>query len=920
MTELTTNKIEDQVVSESLSQDLDLTSSKTVPLKTALILTASIFCLALGITLIQNLKSTSLSLATLFDSNAYIMSTQYILKACHKMASGAISGQDAAKSLVETIMLNGPILPGLGALYFTALGKTPSLVDMRAPIVLQAILHASASAFLALAGWRMMGKKRIGLLAGLLLALYPAAILGAGRFLSETISTLAIAANLAACGLLLRRNQLNEPAHKLRISLFAAFAFGFTAAVLVLLKPALGPGIVLELIAVFLLLFAAHRSLKPIVSAAIVSAIGLVITILPWLIYTQVATGHLYLTPQRNPTFNIAAGLNPETDGWSALPETPLVGLFSESDGPAAVAYSIFKLDQGDFISRMIRKPARLFQYPWNDTRFALLGIGGLTFQIIWHQLLISLAFLGMLLLLSTPLKIDKAAEKDATQIIFQLVCTASLILLFAHFMYLPFVANSRYGFTAMPCILLFSTLCIANLVEQRSLARGIYALLALVFMICAFSLNDVSFRSLFATSVPSIMNAQIALSSLLLIGAGLTAAKCVFGKLTGLSRSQILATTISVLALSAITTASFASRDATYDFVANLDPGTVLGRNFTLPKKLNGVSYASVLVNLRGDWRDAQLKVNGTTIQNSPTSLVHLNGEQELANAYKTFCAIFGHKTSGLDQWRAFPIPVNLLKAGEKNSLTIEGKQSSCALTGCTTGGITSEKSLVYGPSMTIFSPTKLTNDLLSNDARLRELMPVSTVDANSFRQENGEKSSADLSVSPGIQNGQYHMFLLLDESSKDTQFSLDLTTTPRIVDLKEKSKRNSKKKATKLVPFERTGKIPASAMSASHIKFHLTGEVESAAPLDVHMEIADQHLLASPCDLATFPAVLDGTGKRSFSVTAIAQSNLFDSRYTSAMIKISSNRVPLSISQIRLEVSSLQTPVSLNRGQRWF
>lgn len=888
--------------------------------KRAFCLTAGIFCVALSVALIQNLKPTSLSLASLFDSNAYMMCTQYLIDAVRKVATGACSAEIAAKSLVETIMLNGPILPGLGALYFTLLGKTPSLIDMRAPIVLQAVLHALASATLALAGWRMLGKKPIGLIGGLLFALYPAAILGAGRFLSETISTLAIAANMAACGFLLKDRESINSKGSLQISSFSAFALGLTAALIILLKPALAPGIALELISVFGLLAAITRSTKAITKAATFSVIGLALTFSPWLLYTQIATGHLHLTPQRNPTFNIAAGLNPETDGWSALPETPLVGMFAETDGAAAVAYSMFKLDQSDFFSRMMRKPARLFQYPWNDTRFNLLGIGGLAFQIIWHQGLISLAFLGMLFFLSQPLKVRDTSQEsnsNASQN-FQLVCSASFILVCAHLTYLPFVANSRYGFTAMPCLFLFSTLYIANLCETRRKAAFLYTCFSVALLMAAYSFNDLFIRSLFSSSVKTIWFAQILLSVLFVSGSGLAAAKAIFGKFQSLTRSQILAVSTFVIVLTTSAVASCASRDRTFDFQATLEPGVQLSRTIALPHQFESFDTANVLVNLRGDWKNANLLVNGKLIESAPTSLLHLNGTPELANAYKTFCAIYAQNTSGLDQWRAFNIPLDVLKFGSENTLTIEG--SNCSLTGSTTGDTNSE-GRIYGPSMTIFSPTRLTNDLLSTDARLREVLPVSASTTKSSRQVKNEPASADLSVSPGIQNGQFHLFLLLGEKQKPSRAASEqeITAPPLVVHLTEKPPSRSKK-VSDSDSYVRVGTIPAAALTGTHVKFRLSGEVDSSAPLNVNIELTDQHLLASPTDLATYPSTIKGTGKRSFSVSAVAQSNLFDSRFTSTMIRISSNRVPLSVSQVRLEVSPLQTPLSLNRGQRWF
>ena len=153
------------------------------PQRNGLILSAGIFVIALVAALLQNTRKPVQELAMLFDSGAYVMSTKYVLTAAQNFMHG-MPFESALKSVSETLMLNGPVLPVLGATYFAAIAKEPSLIDMRAPIVLQAVIHATAATTLALAGWRLTGGRKLGLTAGLILAVWPSAVIGAGRFLT----------------------------------------------------------------------------------------------------------------------------------------------------------------------------------------------------------------------------------------------------------------------------------------------------------------------------------------------------------------------------------------------------------------------------------------------------------------------------------------------------------------------------------------------------------------------------------------------------------------------------------------------------------------------------------------------------------------------------------------------------------------
>ncbi|MBA3992109.1 MAG: hypothetical protein C0469_01185 [Cyanobacteria bacterium DS2.3.42] len=911
-------------------------------LRFALLFAAGCFVLALIVALAQNLRKPIIELAMLFDSGAYVMAVKYVMTAMQNFAHG-MAFETAVKSVGETLMLNGPVLPGLGAIYFTIIGKEPTLVDMRAPIVLQAFIHASAAALLALAGWRFTGGRLIGLFAGIVFAIWPPAIIGASRFLTETITTLFISASLLSASYIpqIRRNL------QLGLSPFAAFIFGSTAAFLILVKAALAPGTLLTIAAVVLVLLLSKVEKRSLLLATITATFGFCLVFAPWLLFTKIATGEFSLTSRRLPTFNMAAGLSPETDGFSALPETPLVKMFSETDGPGAVAYAFYSINPGDFYGRMARKPLRLFQFPWNDCRVDFLGLP--TFlQIIVHQILMVFGFFGLLAFVSLPLtyRANKsvetgtadtpptasainlaAAEPEMLSTI--LIGVASLSMIGGHLAYLPFVADSRYGFTATPCLIIFAIWCFAGQYGKSiNKAAAIKLCIAASFIMLAFTLKEDVWRSMFATSYEAIFASSLTLGALLLFIGCLMAVRTLLGTDRTNASAKVLALTSSYLSLTLVLAASLLSKESPYDWEAKLSPNEQFCRTINLPQSFSKPDNAMVLASLRGDWRAARLKVNGQEINSSPISLLHLTGNPALGNDYRTFSWILKTDTSGLEQWRVFIIPPKLLKPGSNVISLSESKAQPgvVSLTGGTTCGDTQKDGnscFVSAPSWYIFSPTKLFRNPLSVDPRLREKTPKTVTQGLSTRRSEN-KINQDLSNAFGIQHGQYHLFLLVDgeEKPKDQQPKAATQTNPLYIDLRPSPHLSGSQrgKASNSAVYEGRVTIPADALTASHIRLKLTGEAQSPGALDVKFWLNDLRLLDAPVDLACYPSRIEGSGKRTFTLEAIARVDVVDAKSVHPMIKISSDQVPLSVSNLRLEVEPLTAPALTISGKRWF
>ena len=588
------------------------------------------------------------------------MSSKYVLTAGRHLAGHEISLLTAAQSLSETLMLNGPTLPGLGAAYFCAIGKEPDLIDMRAPIVLQSIIHALTAVLLALAGWRFTGGRLIGLTAGALLAVWPAAVTGAARFLTETISLFFITAGVLAVSYL-PRARANS---KLTVSGPAAFAFGCATALIILTKAALLPGALLETGVVFTILSLSKIEKRSFIAALLSFLLGLSLFIAPWLLFTKAATGEYCLIPKRGPTFNLAAGLSPETDGWSALPETQLVKMFSESDGPQAAASAFYQMNPGDFCGRMARKPARLFQYPWNDCKSIVFGLP-LAAQVVLHQVLIVFGLFGLLSFCALPLRLgtyesdaskfkgsagpDDNPQQEAqtnqnvhpellavgtvsggwpsainlaaampSEVSALLMGSACLAIIAGHLAYLPFVSEDRYGFTAITCFILFAYWTLSGALQKRIATWNFVRLcIAASFIMLAFSFESNVWRSLFATSAQEIFAAPLAIGMALLFVGCLMAIRTLLGAGKSNAPSKVLTFIVSFILLTLSLAAFHSGRDNTYDWETRLTAERECGRWLQLPK--SPVASALVLFNLRGDWRAARLKINGQEISGAP-------------------------------------------------------------------------------------------------------------------------------------------------------------------------------------------------------------------------------------------------------------------------------------------------------------
>src|SRR5262249_5389969 len=129
-----------------------------------------------------------------FDSGHYLVSCEQIAEAWRKLAHGV--NEETLKAicfhLKSNLLVDGPILPSLGAILLIITNKSSAVTDPKNLIILQGVLHAVSAVLLCILSRRLTGNVAVALITGLLWALYPPAVFGAGKFLSETLSTVLV--------------------------------------------------------------------------------------------------------------------------------------------------------------------------------------------------------------------------------------------------------------------------------------------------------------------------------------------------------------------------------------------------------------------------------------------------------------------------------------------------------------------------------------------------------------------------------------------------------------------------------------------------------------------------------------------------------------------------------------------------------
>lgn len=445
---------------------------------------ASIFVSALSIRLWFNFAADHANCAGCCDASEYVRNAAALSSMLalpqefwHKFfacAFGSASPADlesvrAAMSNLKEVYQAGPVFPIFLTLSFSAAGALFANNPLGAPVLVQSILSAIACCLIA----DFTGKawtRVVGYIAGFIAAVYPGFIINSGRLYTESFATFLICLLLALVirGFFSSKNVIPR-----------AIAIGFLSAWLQLTRSIL----VISSVCMIPILYAQQRASgwKSGIAALL---LGFACVVLPWVSFQHVAFDKGGIVVDRVGNYNLFIGSNTQTQGWLTFPYPDGAGI--EKKSLTNLLGESFKTSPTRFIRLMLDKPARLFQMPWNDfrTQIGLFDIGA---QSLFHQFLLLLAALGLLLAMFTAPSKDSPTQGQ--------LYSRLLLVGFAaiHLVYAVFITVPRYAITAMPCVIAFSA---AGLVALAALliapkTRRISTVLTIVTLVLWGALHN---------------------------------------------------------------------------------------------------------------------------------------------------------------------------------------------------------------------------------------------------------------------------------------------------------------------------------------------------------------------------------------------------------------------------------------------
>lgn len=433
-------------------------SIPTVPTARETRLVAGIvFLSALAVTLIFHWSASPPHRALCFDARQYFSNTQQVCEFLLSLYKGHPDlSLITSKAFAEAILSDGPVFPGFFGALFSLAFRVPTINDWHTLQFIQSVMHSLSAAMACVLGVRLTGTPKLGLLSGLLWGLYPAAIFWSGVFYTETTVVFFV---------LLFLTLLSSRSPKILMSVLC----GVAAGAVILLKPALAPAAALSC----LTLWVNKR-------AIIAMAVGALLTIAPWAVYTKMTTGQARFTAYRNPSFNLAMGADTEVDGCYVWPGTPLTTMFAADECSIAFPISQWKYHTGDCLRMSARKLTCIFGLMSNDLRQSYFGLSPSALNPL-HQVLILFGYAGLLLFaFGGFLKQDHWRRR---------VGISLFIFVAGHATYILFTPTARYGFTAVPMLCVFASFAIACLMKKQHLPGKRGRIIAGVALACLFPL-----------------------------------------------------------------------------------------------------------------------------------------------------------------------------------------------------------------------------------------------------------------------------------------------------------------------------------------------------------------------------------------------------------------------------------------------
>lgn len=790
-----------------------------------------------------------LAVEELYDSGHYIETCRQLVLLLHGGQALSSSTFNLDK-LIEYVMLDGPALPLLTSGAFLCLNQMPGNGDWYLFSAVQCVLQGAAAALVALLSYELIGSRRWSVVAGLIWALYPAAILATRVFMSETLTAVLLLLQIyLLCGL----NKDNPTSRQIG----SLIGSGIVSVLVLLTKPALFAACAL----IALLAVSNLPGWRRKFLSVFAFGLGVALCLAPWLIFTKTCVGQVYFTPQRQPVFNVAKGIDIEADGVGGFPYTISCNMYTESDGVLNVLSSVVASKPIELASLCGRKITRLFALPWNDYRAKVFGLPAQA-QAVVHRIIWLAGILGFLAVCAGIKGQSKNTGRKGQADLF--IAESCALVILGHLGYLVFEAIPRYGFTSVPFVVVLAVYFLHAVVEDRQVLGKELALLAVSVLMVLISLE--------ADLIPYLLMLCDDMSNALwlgLLGQWLIVAWTLWlvwriaGRLVAEKAQQIKLGSCLLVLLSlsgAILFSQKFHRAAVREWQAVLSSDMVATREVWLEgDSKRQPSWAMILVDGDSNLDSARLQVNGHELNEKCETVYQFYPRKfQLINAMQLQAVSLGVKPERMRQWRAVPVPVTWLNLEGKNVVSIRPGQGKKVTIYGDYPAVNGQRK--YIPSFEVFSHGKLWNSVDSLDGRV--VHPIALSDVKSRNSINLDRTSKvhDLSSSTGMQVGDYRLFIALGRKCGDAvkqqrqveQQVANLCMDELVIDAKELDYAGMK---------ELNLSIPRKDMTSSHMQVSLTGQMLSqSAPC-----MATVVLIAQAAEHHS-PIILPGTPKVMF------------------------------------------------------
>jgi hypothetical protein len=416
------------------------------------------FLVALALRLWFNFYGSHMNAYAMGDAYEYLSNARALQTFIADVPPGFLSNAAAAMlpgtapALIATVKsqlaplggfaISGPVYPIVLLWSYIISGHAVDVSSWQAPIIAQCIITALTCVFVSL-GTAKAWDKNIGIVAGVLTALYPAFIVNSGRLYTENLACLILA---ILCWLVIsvicsEKRDAGDTGFQPASTAFFAL-IGFTLAALQLTR-----SVMFLLAPIMLLATVSAVPRRQRLQLGVILAVCYVLALLPWMAFGKLAWGNGSPIVDRVGHYNFVVGNDVDAQGFLGYPYPDVYGI--EQKSLLTLGKEAYNRSHSRFFSLNLDKPARLLKFPWNDFRAS---IGPLTQfgQVLIHQLLLLFSALGVLIALCVGYPKQQSGRQLASRLVIAAVGAVQAT-------YLLFITIPRYNLTVMPILLIFA-------------------------------------------------------------------------------------------------------------------------------------------------------------------------------------------------------------------------------------------------------------------------------------------------------------------------------------------------------------------------------------------------------------------------------------------------------------------------------